>query len=145
MSLIIAMLLVATPCFAAAESEDSASIVIGDPIPLTDMTPDLEPAQFAKAHGVDYAGLLQKAMRKDADALTKFLMRTSKLLWDGAYGELHSMVVLHLLLRWGDVDFARAIAELDSDTKDYLAKEFRQQKHFVLSFPDTASRLGIDQ
>ena len=142
---LLILVLSAIPCLGWCESDERASIVIDYPIAAKDMTRDLEPAQFADARGVDYSGLLKRAMGKDAKALASFLIQTSKLQFDGAYGELHSMILLHLLLRWGDVDFAHAILGLDSGTRAYLSREFRHQKRFALSFPDTASNLGIHE
>jgi hypothetical protein len=143
----VAVVLLATASTAQCTDECSecASIIIGDPIPPQDFTPDLEPAQFAKTKGVDYASLLQKALAKDPDAFREFFRQTNKLQFDGAYGELHAMVALHLLLRWGDVDFARATHKLDSASVDYLAAQFRQQRRFAVAFPDTAKALGITE
>ena len=64
-----------------------------------------------KHAGIDYAGALDRAIAKEpAGLITLFRFTTSH--WhDGGVAETHDLIIMGLLQRWGDRDFARVLRQ----------------------------------
>jgi uncharacterized membrane protein len=90
--------------------EKKPANVGGTTVPLTllDKTNELS---------FDYTGLLDKAQRKDADALQQLLL-FSKKLEDPASAALHGAVLREILAKTGDSFFAETIAQLSDTDKN---------------------------
>ena len=140
-TLLVYLLLTAVSPSPAAEIQSAAVISIDYPVSESDFTPDLEPAMAAKRQGLDYNTPALSAWKKNPKGLDAFLRLSSKLKLDGAYAEIHHEILTHLLLRWGDVDFAKAIPTHDPKVIPDLKRHFAQHIKFQVMFPDTAKAL----
>ena len=62
-----------------------------------------------KRVGIDYAGALERAIRREPAGLAELFRYTVIGEMDGAAGEAHSAILLGLLQRWGDRRFAHVL------------------------------------
>ncbi len=62
-----------------------------------------------KRIGIDYAGALERAIRREPAGLVELFRYTVIGEMDGAAGEAHSAILFGLLQRWGDRRFARVL------------------------------------
>ena len=60
--------------------------------------------------GIDYAGALERAIRREPAGLAKLFRYTVIGDLDGAAGEAHSAILFGLLQRWGDRRFAHVLS-----------------------------------
>ncbi len=62
-----------------------------------------------KRVGFDYPGVLERAIRREPAGLAELFRYTVSGDVDGEAGEAHSAILLGLLQRWGDKQFARVL------------------------------------
>ena len=76
-----------------------------------------ELARAAKRSSFDYAGALERAIRKEPAGLTALFRYTVDGDTDGAAGEAHAAILFGLLQRWGDRRFAHVLRAQKRDIR----------------------------
>jgi hypothetical protein len=96
--------------------------------------------------GFDYAATLLKASRKDPAALATFLQNCHQVSSSAAGNEMNNAVMLGLLLRWGDFDFAAIVARQKPAVRKDLFDRFPYRggdaDNLAHIFPLTAKACG---
>lgn len=130
--------------FRAESGAEEITLSIDHSITESDFTDDLEPAQKAKSEGFDYNGPALKAWHKNAPALQTFLEQVPLFKLDGAASEIHHSVLIQLMMRWGDIDFAKAIPHNDHAAVEDLKRRLKRESGLIRFFPETAKVLDLN-
>lgn len=99
-----------------------------------------EASDAARAAGIDYRVLMQRAIKKDPVALRRLIRLCANRHFDGAAAEVHAQYLRDLLTLWGDVPFAAVIHDLSAAERQALRRVFSDAfyRRFPNSYPATA-------
>lgn len=98
-----------------------------------------ELARASKRSHFDYAGALERAIRKEPAGLAALFRYTVDGDTDGAAGEAHASVLFGLLQRWGDKPFARVLRAQKLDVRKAVVADIGWPEGGEKKYPITAA------
>ena len=98
-----------------------------------------ELARAAKRSRFDYAGALERAIRKEPAGLAALFHYTIDGDTDGAAGEAHAAVLFGLLQRWGDKPFAKVLRAQKLPVRKAVIDDIAWPEGSQAKFPVTSA------